>query len=119
MREFVVFLIAVMSALFWVGLVAPAILRRFGVPIAFGAWRIDRRNQSLSKRQYVWAVGVFSWGIGMFFFYAISGYLDWKTLGPSTSPMHIMVWLLGWLATGWLMRVLSEPLRKGTDLTGR
>jgi len=119
MRELVVFLIAILSWLFWIGVVAPAILLRLGVPIAFGLWRIDRRNQSLSRKQYVWAVGVFTFGIGMFFFSATFQYDDWKLVGAPMSPMHIMVRLLGCLAGGWLFGLLSAPHRKGTDLTGR
>jgi hypothetical protein len=113
-----VFLIAIVSAACWIGLVAPAILRCFGVPIAFGLWRLDRRNQSLSKTQYVWAFGVFSWGLGMFFFSTVADYLGRKLLG-ATSPMHATVGLLMWLGAGWLLGVLNAPRRKRSDMTGR
>ena len=43
-----------------VGLTAAAMLRGFGVPIAFDLWRVARRNQSHSKGQKVWGFGVFS-----------------------------------------------------------
>ena len=56
------------AALMWAGFVAPTILRALGVPMAYGLWQLDRRNQHLSKRQYVWSVGVFSTGIGGAFF---------------------------------------------------
>jgi hypothetical protein len=52
-----VFLIAIVSGVCWIRLFSAA----WGVPIAFGLWRLDRRNRSLSKTQYVWhaAVGQF------------------------------------------------------------
>jgi hypothetical protein len=62
------FLIPILAAWLWTGFVAPAVLRGFGVPLASGFWRLDRRNRHLSKQQYVRGVGVFAWGTGMFLF---------------------------------------------------
>ena len=115
-------LIPIICALFWIGVVAPTILRSFGVPIAFGFWRLGRRNERLSKAQYVWAFGVFSWAGGMFLFLFLHRYLEWKLLGdrfPYPTPRHIIVGLLQCLLLGWLVGVLSSPNRKGTDPTPR
>ena len=101
--------------------VAPVILRAFGVTAAIWGRGQDHRNQ-LSRTQYIWGVGVFSWGIGMFVFSIVSKYLEWRRLGdrfPYLSPVHIIVMLLAWLATGWLFGLLSARHREGTDLSGR
>jgi hypothetical protein len=113
-----VFLVAIVSGVGWIGLVAPAILRSFGVPIAFGLWRLDRRNQSLSKTQYVWAFGVFSWGLGMFFFSTVADYLGRELLG-ATSPIHIIAGLVICLGAGCLFGVLTAPRPKSADIPGR
>jgi hypothetical protein len=39
--------------------------------MASGQWKWNRRNQHLSKRQYVWSFGVFAWGTGAFLFFAL------------------------------------------------
>ena len=104
------------------GVAAPAILRGIGVPVAFGGRRLDRRNQHLSRTQYIWACGVFEWGVGMFVFFTVAKYLEWKLLGERfsyLSPVHIIVGLLTWLGVGWLFGALSAPHREGTDLSGR
>ena len=122
MMALATFLIAIVCGLLWMGVVAPAILRAFGVPVAISFWRLDRRNQHLSRTQYIWAFGVFSWGVGMFVFFTVSKYLEWRLLGDRfsyLSPVHSIVGLLTWLAVGWLFGVLSAPHREGTDLSGR
>ena len=104
------------------GFAAPAILRTFGVPVAFGVWRIDRSNQHLNRTQYVWACGVFRWGIGMFVFFTISRYLDWRLLGDKfsrLSPMGIFGAFLAWIAAGWVFGVFSAPHRERADSTNR
>jgi hypothetical protein len=118
------FLIAIVCGLLWMGLVAPAILRFFGVPVAIGDWMLERRNQRLSRTQYIWAGGVFQWGVGMFVFFTLSKYLEWRLLGDrfsylSLTPVDMIVWLLSWLAVGWLFGVWTAPHREGTDLSGR
>lgn len=113
-----IFLGAIACGWLWVGLIAPAILRSFGVPIAFGMWRLDRRNQNLSKAQYVWAFGVFSWGLGMFLFSTVWKYLEWRLLGDRFSysiSAQLIAGLLIWLLAGLLMGVLGAPRRKGAD----
>jgi hypothetical protein len=112
------FLIAGACGAMWTGLVAPTILRTFGVPVAFGMWRINRRNQNLSRTQYVWGCGVFMWGLGMFLLFVISRYLDWKLLGVKI-PIRIFWSLLTWLTAGWLLGVLSARLREDADATNR
>jgi hypothetical protein len=104
------------------GLAAPGILRIFGVPVAYGTLRIDRRNQHLSRTQYVWTCGVFRWGLGMFLFFAMSRYLDWRLLGDKfsyLSPMRTLGLLLTWLAAGWLFGVFGAPHREDADSTNR
>jgi hypothetical protein len=112
------FLIAAACGLLWTTFAAPAILRLLGIPVAFGIWRIDRRNQHLTKTQYVWGFGVFMWGIGMFLFFVIARYLDWKLLGVKI-PMNIFVALVTWLTAGWLVGVLGARRREGADLPSR
>jgi hypothetical protein len=116
------FLIAIVCGLLWMGVVAPAILRAFGVPVARWVWRLERRNQHLSRTQYIWAFGVFQWGLGMFVFFTVSKYLEWRLLGDRfsyLSPVRIIVWFLTWLAVGWLVGVFGARHREGTDLSGR
>lgn len=83
------FLIAIVCGLLWMGLVAPAILRFFGVPVAIGDWMLERRNQRLSRTQYIWAGGVFQWGVGMFVFFTLSKYLEWRLLGDRFSYLSL------------------------------
>jgi len=115
-------IISIACALFWTGVAAPATLRVFGVPVAFGVWRLDRRNRHLSRTQYVWAFGVFSWAVGMFFFSVVFGYLRWKLLGEQfayPTPRHIAVDLLVCLLMGWVIGVLSSANRNTVDPTIR
>lgn len=107
-------LIAIACLSLWIGVLAPAILRSFSVPIPFGLWRLDR--QEFTKVQYVWAFGVFSWGLGMFLFSTVWKYLEWKLLGDKFSYQslaHILVGLLIWVLAGFLFGVFSEKHRKG------
>jgi hypothetical protein len=117
------YLIAIVCGLLWMAVVTPAILRAFGVPVAIAIWRLDRRNQHLGRTQYIWACGVFQWGVGMFVFFTVSRYLESRLLGERfssfLSPVGITVGLLTWLAVGWLFGVFSAPHREGTDLSGR
>lgn len=110
-----VFLTAVACAWCWMGLIAPAILRSFGVPLAFGLWRLDRRNQNLSRSQYVWAFGVFSWGVGMFLFWTMAGYLQWRVLSdPSEYPTlrRTIGGVVIWFTTGLLFGTFTAPRRR-------
>jgi len=105
------FVIAAVCGSVWTNFAAPAILRTFGVPLAFGMWRIERRNQNLNRAQYVWAFGVFTWGLGLFLFFVILRYIDWKLLGVNI-PIRILGTLLSWSAAGWLIGVLSVRHRR-------
>lgn len=119
MRGLAVFLISVGCSLLWTGLAAPAILRSFGVPISFAPWRIDNRNKHLNKIHYLWGVGVFSFGLGMFLFFTIWQYLEWKLLGqesPHPSAARVIVDLLLCLAAGFSWGIWSAPRRKRADL---
>lgn len=122
MTGLTIFLSAIACVSLWVGVIAPAILRSFGVPMAFGVWRLDRRNQRLSRAQYIWAFGVLSWGLGIFLFSTVWKYLEWKLLGDRfsySSPARIVAGLLTWLLLGFLVGVFSAPRRKGADPSSR
>jgi len=110
MMDFAILFIAAACGLLWIGVIAPAILRSLGFPIALGF-----RNQHLSRTQYVWAVGVFSFGLGSFLFSIVSEYLEWKLLGEQLSypsPTHIIVGLVIWPLAGWSFGVITAPRRK-------
>jgi len=79
-------LIALLAAVLWIGILAPAILRIFGIPMAFGFWRLDRRNRHLSRGQYAWGFGVFSFGIGSLFLSALRDYLNWGRIPGRITP---------------------------------
>ncbi|HKW76694.1 MAG TPA: hypothetical protein VJN64_14280 [Terriglobales bacterium] len=122
MTALAIFLIAIGCGLAWAGLVAPTLLRVFGLPVALGVWRLDRRNQHLSRTQYVWFFGVFTWGLGMFLFFTISRYLEWKLLGDRSANQHstqIIGALLIWLLAGWLFGLWTAPPRNGADALER
>ena len=113
------FLVAILVFLLWAGVVAPAILRSSGVQMAYGCWRLDRRNQHLSKRQYVWGFGVVAWGVGMFLFSTTWSYLFSIPMPYRFSQMRdtrIIVGLIICLTMGWLVGVLSAPKRNTSGL---
>jgi hypothetical protein len=115
------FLTAISCALLWVGLVAPALMRAVGIPLSGGLWRRARRNQHLSKGQYVWAYGIFSYGIGMFLFMTVLDYLQWKLMGDAymhRDAKHIFINLLIWLAGGCFVGVMAYRHRPDADLSG-
>jgi hypothetical protein len=115
------FAVAIACGWFWMGVLAPAILRPFGVPLRFGFLRrLDRLNQHLSRNQYVWSFGVFSWGFGMFLFFVTARYLQWKLLGDRfLSTTSTLVAFLLWLIMGWLVGALGAPHHRGVAPSGR
>ena len=105
----VLFFAAIGVALLWMGVIAPSILRALGVPAAGGLWRLDRRNQHLSRSQYVWGIGVFDWGIGTALATTLLDYVLWKDSGSSShaqSPKTILlkaaVYLIAGLFVGFV-----------------
>lgn len=114
MVAFVRYLIPFCAALLWIGMLAPGILRIFGVPMISGFWRLDRLNQHLSKLQYVWGYGVFSFGIGMFMLSALMDYPKWGRTYERTpaTVSDIALRLLIWLAAGGFVGSLSRPRLK-------
>jgi hypothetical protein len=115
-------LIGITCGLLWMGFAGPAILRALGLPVAFGMWRMDRRNQHLDRTQYVWTCGVFRCGLGMFLYFTISRYLDWRLLGDKfsyLSPRVIFVGLFICLGAGWVSGLFGAPHRTGADSTSR
>ena len=106
MMEFARLVIPLCVAVLWIGLLAPIILRIFGIPMAIGFWRLDRLNQHLSTRQYVWGLGVFSFGIGLLLLTGLREYLDWRIVKNGTTPftsIHVASRLLTWIFAGWII----------------
>ncbi len=95
----------------WIAVIAPLILRAVGVPI--GLWRVDRRNETLTWHQYIWGVGVFGWGLGMFLFTNLLDYLQWRFSGGLSrhTPTFIAFSFLTWLAGGLLFGLMSSSGR--------
>jgi hypothetical protein len=115
-----IFVIAIALTLLWASLVAPAILRAFGLPVAYGKRWLDHRH--LSRTQYVWACGVFEWGLGMFLFFIVYRYLKGRLLGDRflyPSPTNFVVGLLIWIAAGWVFGVISARNRHSADQADR
>jgi hypothetical protein len=101
MNGLLVFAGALACGLVWIAIIAPLIANAFGVPNKFAFWRIDRQNQHLPRWQYIWFVGVFGWGTGMFLFNTVWGLLQWRILGDEKGH-HGISFILGSLAT-WLI----------------
>lgn len=87
MRELLVVLGAMSAAVLWMCIVAPLTANVFGVPVRISPWRIDRRNQHLTRTQYVWSIGVLDLGIGMFLLGALWDLLE--TVLPHGDGFHI------------------------------
>ena len=104
--------ISIFVAWLWMGVVAPSIVRPFGVPMAYGYWRLDRRNQHLSRRQYVWGFGVFAWGMGMLLFIISQSFGERLLSGRSLpSTRGWIIWVAATFVLGWLFGELTAPPR--------
>jgi hypothetical protein len=102
------------SAALWMSVLAPSIARLFGVPLAFGFGGLGRKNQHLTKLQFVWGYGTFTWGIGMFLCFTMWDFLDWKLLADQSSganlrPERIGARLLLMLIGGAILGFWSAP----------
>jgi hypothetical protein len=109
--------IAIMGAWLWTSFVAPAIARGFGVPIASG-WRLNRRNQHLSKVHYVWGCGVFAGGSGLFLFVLLRQYLYCILIVgrfPHLSGPNLASRLIICLAAGLVFGIFTAPQRETSD----
>ena len=105
--------------LLWTGFVAPAILRRLGVPSAFGIWRIDRRNQHLNMAQFVWVVACSGGGLGCSCISRSPGISTGDCFGDRfsyLSPKLTLVRLAISLGGGWVVGVLSGAHRTSGGL---
>ena len=111
------FVIPALAALMWIGFAAPTILRALGVPMAYGLWRLDRRNQHLSKRQWVWGLGVFSMGVGGALLLTLRYYLPRGLTGERHSHpgASSLVGLISSLAIAWLVANLTAPQPRISD----
>jgi hypothetical protein len=119
MFGFALILGALATAFLWMSLVAPALARLFRVPLPF--WRIDRRNQHLTRRQLVIWEGAFTWGVGMFLAFSVWDYLEWKLLGDQTSGgrlhlEHVCFNFIFWLLAGviWGFWVAPDKQAEGS-----
>jgi uncharacterized protein YneF (UPF0154 family) len=66
----------------------------------------------MGTSQYVWAFGVFSWGLGMFLFFTVARYLEWKLLADRFSFLNLrgaIVTLLISLVMGCLFGAFTAP----------
>ena len=116
------FLASLVCTYLWIAVIAPLLMRAVGVPVGIGLWRIDRRNQHLSRRQYVWAVGIVAWGMGMFLGMNVSDYLEWRFGGDAFAPhtlIRIAISFLIWALAGWQFGVLSFRHRASADVSGK
>ncbi len=88
--------------------------------MAFGFWRTDRKNQYLTRSQYVWVYGVVNFGAGIFLFMTVADYLGWKLLGePSSrlSPWHL-IWNLAFaISVGVSFGVITREVSDSKKLT--
>jgi len=80
MNDFVVLLGSLGALFLWMSLVAWMIGRAMGVPMAFGIWRLDRKNSHLTRQQYFWCFGVLTFGLGMFLSFALRDFLESRLL---------------------------------------
>ena len=101
MKAALVVLIPLALPFLWVGIIVPLVARVLGVPMKTGLWRYDRKNRHLTNSQYMWAVGVFGFGGGMFLMNLTSRYVDWRLWGyewhhPSAIRVILeLAWALG------------------------
>jgi len=112
MKGLLVYLGAIACGLVWIEAIAPLIANAFGVPCKVAFWRIDRQNQHLGRWQYLWSIGVFGWGIGMFLYTTLLDLLQWKILGDNAMDRSIGFTLahLGiWLFAGMFFGYMSAP----------
>ena len=110
-------LIAGLAAWLWTSFVAPVIARGFGVPIVSG-WRLNRRNQHLSKSEYVWGCGAFAFGTGLFTFLTLRQCLYCIITSdklPHLAGSYLGPRLLLCIAAGWLFGVFTAPQREVSD----
>jgi hypothetical protein len=79
----------------------------FGVPARISPWRIDRRNQHLTRNQFIWSIGVLGFGMGMLLLFATLSYGE----GRHITLRSVSVWLLGALICGFGIGFSSAPHR--------
>jgi hypothetical protein len=105
---------AVGSLAMWVCVVAPLIGRSFGVPLAFGLWRLDRKNAHLTKAQFVLWFGMFCVGVGMFLYDAVFDYLSSTLLHDDLghASNRVVGGLIVAILCGLLVGLLSTPKRQ-------
>ena len=110
MKVVLVYLCAIASSMLWIGIVAPLIVRIFGVPHKLGFWRIDRRNQHLRADQYFWCVGVLSFGGGLSLLMTLLDFLEAKVLGEkATNPSYTLVHIGIGVVAGVIFGSTSGP----------
>ena len=90
MKFVLVFLCAFAAAILWTHLFAPLIANLFGIRYKFAFWRYGDRNQHLRRWQYIWFVGVLSFGGGLSVFFLLLDFLQWRFLGEKIGDPSFM-----------------------------
>lgn len=106
------------SAVLWMSFLAPSIAHLFGAPLAFGFWRLDRKNSHLSKTQFLWWFGVFTFGVGIFLYGAVFDLLRLTLLHEHLSFSRssvggFVIAILGGLLVGLTSAPKGKPIEKG------
>lgn len=112
------FLVATLVAWVWAAFAAPGIGRSFGVPMISG-WNLVRRNQHLSKLDYVRGCGLFAVGSALFIFLTLKQYLYCEfTVGkpPNFHGSYMWLRLVIFLVAGWVFGIATAPYQKVSDL---
>ena len=113
MKELVRIFCPILAGWLWSCAISPLISRLFSIPARIG-FLTTRRNQHLTRLQFIFAIGVFGWGVGMFI-----AWTGWYLLGPalffvyppSPTLQHILGYLLVWLSAGAVIGMVGAPRR--------
>jgi hypothetical protein len=100
---------AFVVAWLWMDFFAPLLARIFGVPARLGLWRSNRRNQHLSRPQFVWWIGVVGFGIGMFLWSLICDESTIFQTYPGVTARRFVVNMFIWLFAGFGFGLSTAP----------
>jgi hypothetical protein len=115
------FVIALLLAWVWAAFVAPAISRGFGLPMLSG-WNFIRRNQHLSKSDYVRSCGVVAVGSGLFLLLTFKQVMYCELVvgkPPYFKGSYMGERLIICLLAGWIFGSATAPAQNITDLPVR
>ena len=113
MKEIVKIFGPILAGWLWIGLISPLISRFFYIPAQVGIVPI-LRNRELTRPQFIFAIGVLGYGVGMFITWT-----GWYVLRPalffvySPSPtfLRLLESLLMWLSGGVFVGLVCAPRR--------